>query len=75
MCDNAYPTDMPTIQIQEEILRTLRDAPTAISLSDLVQKTQISTSQPSITIRAAVLPLISRRQVELTVERKLQIAK
>jgi|NGEPerStandDraft_6_1074524.scaffolds.fasta_scaffold578672_1 hypothetical protein len=75
MYDNAYATDMPTIQIQEEILRALRDAPTAISLSDLVQKTQISTSQPSITIRAAVLPLISRRQVELTVERKLQIAK
>jgi ubiquitin-protein ligase len=75
MGDNAYPTDMPTIEVQEEILRTLRDATTAISLSDLVQKTRLSTSQPSITIRAAVLPLISRRRVELTVERKLQIAK
>lgn len=75
MDDKAYPTDMPTIQIQEEILRTLRHAHKAISLSDLVQKTRDSTSQPSIAIRAAVLPLISRRQVELTVERKLQIAK
>jgi hypothetical protein len=66
---------MPTVQIQEEILKTLSGAETALAMSELVERVRMNTSQPANSIRSAVLPLISLQQVELTDDRKLQLAK
>jgi hypothetical protein len=43
-------------------------------MADLVERVRhLVAAQSTITIRAAVLPLISLRRVELTTERKLRL--
>ena len=71
--EGVYSTFMPTAEIQREIISALRNAQSALSMPALVQIIQRNTSQPATTIRAAVLPLISVRRIELTPERKLRL--
>lgn len=60
--------------VQEQIVKTLKDAHEALTMADLVERVRHHvTATSTITIRAAVLPLITLRRVELTAERKLQL--
>lgn len=68
----AYASIMPTAQVQEEIIRALESQAEAISMVELLKQMQ-SVSVQSTAIRAAVLPLISVRRIELTPERKLRL--
>jgi len=67
-----YAVHMPVVQ--EQIMRTLQEAQEALTMADLVERVrQHVAAQSTITIRAAVLPLITLRRVELTTERKLRL--
>lgn len=67
-----YPVDMPVVQ--QQIMMTLQDANEALTMTDLIQRIRHNAHSPSpITIRAAVLPLITLQRVEFTPERKLRL--
>ena len=67
-----YAVHMPVVQ--EEIIKALREAHDALTMTDLVELVRHRGAAPStMTIRAAVLPLITLRHVELTAERKLRL--
>jgi hypothetical protein len=70
----AYAEIMPTAQVQDEIIKTLESQPDAISMIDLLKQMRVTHAQSTMAIRAAVLPLISVRRIELTPERKLRLA-
>ena len=70
----AYASSMPTVEVQDEIIRTLESRPDAISMIDLLKQMRAANPQSTMAIRAAVLPLISVRRIELTPERKLRLA-
>jgi len=60
--------------VQEEIIEALREAHDALTMTDLVElMRQRGTAPSTMTIRAAVLPLITLRHIELTAERKLRL--
>ena len=60
--------------VQEQIMRTLRASHEPLTMTDLVERVRHhGAPQSTITIRAAVLPLITLRHVELTAERKLRL--
>ena len=62
--------------VQEEILRTLRDhMGDGLTMSDLIQQVRRQSQEPTIQIRAAVLPLITLKRVEFTAERKLRLTR
>jgi hypothetical protein len=67
-----YSSVMPTHEVQAHILRVLQGKP-AITMADLVDEIRRETKQPPVSIRAAILPLISIRQVEFTRDRKLRL--
>jgi hypothetical protein len=70
--ETRYAVHMPPVQ--EQIMRTLQEAQEALTMADLVGRVrQHVAAQSTTTIRAAVLPLITLRRVELTTERKLRL--
>lgn len=70
--ETRYSSDMPVIQ--ETIIRKLAEANEALTMSDLIQRVRRDVSaEPTMNIRAAVLPLITLRRVEFTPERKLRL--
>ncbi len=70
----AYADSMLTVQVQNEIIKTLQSQQDAISMIDLLKEMHSSSVGSPMAIRAAVLPLISARRIELTPERKLRLA-
>jgi hypothetical protein len=70
--ETGYALHMPVVQ--ELIMRTLQEAHEALTMADLVERVRHHVAaQSTVTIRAAVLPLITLRRVELTAERKLRL--
>jgi hypothetical protein len=70
--ETRYAVHLPVVQ--EQIMRTLHEAQEALTMADLVERVRLHVAtQSTITIRAAVLPLITLRRVELTTERKLRL--
>ena len=68
----GYPSQMPLVQ--QAILRTLKESSGDLTMSDLVKEVQTRRSlENSMSIRAAILPLITLRRIELTPERKLRL--
>jgi len=59
-------------QVQEEIIVAL--GKDALSMAELFKRMDVPSGHSMKMIRAAVLPLISTRLVELTLERKLRVA-
>jgi hypothetical protein len=58
--------------VQARIVKALQDAGGELSLPELVQQVQ-SNSTTAVEVKAAVLPLISGEQVELTSNRRLRL--
>jgi hypothetical protein len=69
--ETRYFLHMPVVQ--QDIMRTLQEAREPLTMSDLIQRVRDVSPQPTISIRAAVLPLITLRRVEFTPERKLRL--
>ena len=65
---------MLTDQVQNDIIKTLQSQRGAISMIDLLKAMHSASVGSPMAIRAAVLPLISARRIELTPERKLRLA-
>lgn len=61
------------VPVQAEILKILEQKGRDVSISELIQEVQRSSETREAQVKAAVLPLISRRRVEFTPGRKLRI--
>jgi hypothetical protein len=57
--------------VQEEILKALKGR--ELSMNDLVNEVREKSEASATTVKAAVLPLISRDCIEMTAERKLRL--
>jgi hypothetical protein len=64
---------MVTAQVQRQIMKELRAADTELSLTDLVARVRPNTPSGRNEIKAAVVPLLYRRDVKLTPSRKFRI--
>jgi hypothetical protein len=64
---------MPTIEVQRQIMRALRAVDAELSLTDLVTRVRPDAPGGRNEIKAAVVPLLYRRQVTLTPSRKFRI--
>jgi hypothetical protein len=64
---------MPTAQVQKLIIKELRAAGSELSLTDLVARVRPHAPGGRNEIKAAVVPLLYRRDVKLTPSRKFQI--
>jgi hypothetical protein len=64
---------MATAQVQRQIMKELRAADTELSLTELVARVSPNTPSGRNEIKAAVVPLLYRRDVKLTPSRKFRI--
>jgi hypothetical protein len=64
---------MVIAQVQEQIMKELRAAETELSLADLVARVRPNAPGGRNEIKAAVVPLLYRRDVRLTPSRKFRI--
>jgi hypothetical protein len=64
---------MATADVQKRIVKELRDANTELSLADLVERVRPNVPNGRYEVKAAVVPLLYRREVELTPSRKFRI--
>ena len=64
---------MATAEVQKRIIRELRSANTELSLTDLVERVRPNASGGRNEVKAAVVPLLYRRDVKLTPNRKFRI--
>jgi hypothetical protein len=64
---------MATAQVQRQIMKELRAADTELSLTELVARVRPNTPSGRNEIKAAVVPLLYRRDVKLTPSRKFRI--
>jgi hypothetical protein len=64
---------MASAQVQKQIMKELRAADTELSLTDLVARVRPNVPSGRNEIKAAVVPLLYRRDVKLTPSRKFRI--
>lgn len=64
---------MATLEVQRRIMKELRTANTELSLNDLVVRVRPNAPGGRNEIKAAVVPLLYRRDVKLTPNRKFRI--
>ena len=64
---------MATDQVQKKIIKELRAAETELSLTDLVARVRPNEPSGRNQVKAAVVPLLYRRHVEFTPNRKFRI--
>lgn len=64
---------MATEQVQKKIIKELRAASTELSLADLVARVRPNAPDGRNEVKAAVVPLLYQRHVELTPTRKFRI--
>ena len=62
-----------TVQVQKQIMKELRAAETELSLADLVARVRPEVPSGRNDVKAAVVPLLYRRYVQLTPTRKFRI--
>lgn len=60
--------------VQESVIKTLRNQREGLTMSELIQRVREDSTEPSVEIRAAVLPLITLNRVEFTPDRKLRLS-
>jgi hypothetical protein len=64
---------MATAEVQKQIMKELRAAETELSLTDLVARVRPNAPSGRNEVKAAVVPLLYRRDVKLTPSRKFRI--
>jgi hypothetical protein len=64
---------MPTARVQKLIMKELRASGGDLSLADLVKRVRPDAPSGRNEIKAAVVPLLYKRRVELTSDRKFRI--
>ena len=64
---------MATEQVQKLIMKELRSAGTELSLGDLVERIRPNIPTGRNEVKAAVVPLLYRRDVMLTPDRRFRI--
>ncbi len=64
---------MASEQVQELIMKELRSANKELSLGDLVERVRPNVSTGRNEVKAAVVPLLYRRDVTLTPDRRFRI--
>ena len=57
--------------VQQKILKSLRG--NELSVNGLISEVQKKSEASATTIKAAILPLILRKRIEMTAERKLRL--
>ena len=64
---------MAKVLVQKKILKTLRLASSEITVEQLITEVRQDCPAKTIEVRAALLPLLSARRIELTASRKLRL--